>query len=90
MAVILFQLMSQRPTLVSDLVGRTSDQEGIGLALMVGAVGSLLGRSLAGKLRIDTGGWAPFHNSAYISESIQGILVNNTSNERSHFSLSYG
>ena len=45
---LLFQLMSQRATLISDLVGRTSDQEGVGLALMVGAVGSLLGRSLAG------------------------------------------
>ena len=46
----LFQLMGQRATLVSDLVGLTSDQEGIGFALMVGAIGSLLGRSLAGKL----------------------------------------
>ena len=48
MEITLFQLMAQRATLVSDLVGRTSDQEGIGLALMVGAIGSLLGRSLAG------------------------------------------
>ena len=40
--------MSQRATLVSDLVGRTSDHEGIGLAQVAGAVGGLLGRALAG------------------------------------------
>ena len=41
------------------------------------------------RLRIDDGGWAPFHNSAYISGSIQGILVNHTSNERPYFSQPY-
>ena len=40
-------------------------------------------------LRIDTGGWAPFYNSVFISETIKGISVNHTSNERSYFSLSY-
>ena len=40
-------------------------------------------------LRIDTGGWAAFHKSVYISGTIKGILVNHTSNERSFFSLSY-
>ena len=40
-------------------------------------------------LRIDTGGRAPFNNSAYIYETIKGILVNHTSNERAYFSQSY-
>ena len=35
-------------------------------------------------LRIDTGGWALFHNSAYISWTLHGIPVNHISNERSH------